>query len=87
MIQNIDLADVVGMIGVVIVIMPFFLLQLGKMNADSMWYQMGNAVGSVLIIISLIYHWNFSSFVIEVSWFVISLIGIFRILLNKRKSL
>lgn len=87
MIVNMDLADSIGMLGVAIVIMPFFLLQLGKMSSDSMWYQMGNAIGSVLIIFSLIYHWNFSSFVIEVLWLIISLIGIFRLLLKKKENL
>ena len=86
MIANMDFADLIGMIGVFIVIMPFLFLQLGKMSSDSMWYQIGNAIGSVFIIISLLYHWNFSSFFIEVSWLIISLIGIFRILLKKRFS-
>ena len=82
---NIDFADLAGMVGVAIVIIPFLLLQLDKLSSNSMWYQLGNAFGSVLIIISLIYHWNFSSFVIEVLWLLISLLGIFKILFKKKE--
>ncbi len=87
MIPDVDIPDLIGMIGVFVVVMPFFLLQLGKISSDSMWYQMGNAFGSILIIISLIYHWNFSSFVIEILWLIISSIGIIRIFFKKKNNL
>ncbi|MBA3660489.1 MAG: hypothetical protein H0W64_02060 [Gammaproteobacteria bacterium] len=75
-----QLADVIGIIGVFIILAAYYLLNIGKMNALNIYYQLMNLVGSVLILFSLFYQWNLPAVIIEVSWIIVSFIGIFRIL-------
>lgn len=73
------IADPVGLIGVILLLIAYFFLSTGRWAANSLIYQMYNLMGAVLILYSLCFHWNLSSFVIEVAWVMISLIGIARI--------
>lgn len=79
------LSDPVGLFGVVIILIAYLLLVLGKWSAHSVLFQFINFLGAIFILFSLYFHWNLSSIVIEIAWAVISLIGIFRIL-KKRPS-
>jgi hypothetical protein len=79
------LADPIGMIGVVTILIAYFMLSTGKWISDSMLFQFLNCVGAILILYSLYFHWNTSSVVIEVAWVFISLIGMY-IIYKKNKS-
>lgn len=68
--------NILGIIGVLIVLFYYFLLQIGKCASDSLGFSLGNFIGSILLLISLWYNWNLASVVIEVSWLFISLYGI-----------
>lgn len=72
------LPDAIGILGVVVILWYYFLLQLGKCNADSLSFSVGNLVGAVLLLISLWYSWNLASVIIEVVWCLISLYGIIK---------
>lgn len=84
--MNLNLFDVVGFIGVLLIVIAYLLLQLNKLPSSSPSYSLMNAAGALLIIISLIFDFNFSAFVVEVFWFLISLFGIWRSLVNTKKS-
>ncbi len=73
-----ELHDLIGNIGVGLILVTYLLLQMGKIASESIWYSLANVLGSVLVAISLIYDFNLSAFVIEVAWALISLIGIGR---------
>lgn len=73
------IADPVGLIGVVLLLIAYFFLSTGRWLSDSMMYQLYNLLGAILILYSLFFHWNLSSFVIEIAWVTISIIGIVRI--------
>ena len=45
-----------------------------------------NAAGALLIIVSLIFDFNLSAFVIEVFWLLISLLGLWRSLISRKNS-
>jgi hypothetical protein len=79
-----DLANYIGLVGVVLLLIAYLFLSTGRWVSDSLTYQMYNLIGAVLILYSLCFHWNLSSFVIEIAWVAISLIGIVRI--NKRNN-
>ncbi|WPY00739.1 hypothetical protein Trichorick_00625 [Candidatus Trichorickettsia mobilis] len=81
------ISDIVGIIGVVMVITVYLLLQMEKVQADSISYLVVNLVGSLLIVVSLIYNWNLSSFIIEVLWAMISIFGLIRIAYKKKNSI
>lgn len=72
--------DFVGNVGVFMVLLSYFLLQLEKIDPRSLGYSMLNALGAVLICVSLYYNFNLSSFIIEIFWLAISTYGIFRAL-------
>jgi hypothetical protein len=70
--------DVLGIVGVLIILWYYFLLQVGKCAASSLRFSVGNFVGAILLLISLWYNWNLSSVIIEIAWCLISAYGIVR---------
>ena len=74
------------MVGVVLVLFAYLLLQLGKMSPASIRYSFLNTLGSVLILVSLFYHLNIASAVIEVAWLIISLYGLIKALCLRRSA-
>ena len=77
--------DLVGNLGVAIVLSTYFLLQAGRMRADSLLFTGLNALAAVCIAVSLSVNFNLSSFIIEVCWFCISVYGMARILMTRRR--
>lgn len=72
--------DFVGNVGVSMVLLSYFLLQLDRIDPKSLGYSVLNAIGAVLICFSLYFNFNLSSFIIEIFWLGISLFGIYRVL-------
>jgi len=70
MIRNLTWFDLTGFIGVLLIIVAYLL----------------NAGGALLIIVSLIFAFNLSAFVVEVFWFLISLLGLSRSLTSRKDS-
>lgn len=70
--------DFVGTVGVILVLVAYFLLQTERIASSSLFYSAVNLVGALLITVSLFYDFNFSAFVIEIFWIGISLYGIVR---------
>ncbi len=67
-----------GIIGVVLIVATYMLLQLEKLSATSFLFSAANGLGASLILISLIYDFNLSAFIIEAFWLLISIYGIVR---------
>ena len=76
--------DILGTVGVAIIILTYVLLQLERVRSDQLAYSVLNAAGALLILISLYYAFNFPSFVVEFFWLLISLFGIAKYLLRRR---
>ena len=70
--------DLLGNTGVILVIGTYFALQTGRMSVDDRVYSLLNAMGAVLILMSLMIDFNLSSFIIEIVWFSISVYGLMR---------
>lgn len=79
--------DLVGNLGVICILLSYLLLQLDKLDLKSLSYSLINAVGAVLIIVSLIYNFNLSSMVIELVWLSISLFAIARYFLKPKDAI
>jgi hypothetical protein len=75
--------DFVGSIGTLVIIGTYLLLQFGKIKSETLIYSLLNAVGAGLILVSLVYSFNFSAFIVEFFWLFISLFGIGRYFLKK----
>ncbi|MEE4209990.1 MAG: hypothetical protein V2I43_12045 [Parvularcula sp.] len=78
------ISDFLGLIGVGFVLLAYFLLQAGRLEAQDLRYPLINLAGASLILISLFRTFNLASFVIEIVWIAISLYGIARILIRRR---
>lgn len=76
--------DIIGLIGVVLIVVAYLLLQLGKLPSSAPSYSLLNAVGAFLVMVSLFFDFNLSAFLMEAFWFVISLFGLLRPVFSKR---
>ncbi len=70
--------DLVGNIGVALIVGAYLALQLGRLDGRALLYSITNAVGASLVLVSLWFDFNLSAFIVEVFWVVISLIGLVR---------
>lgn len=75
---NYNFLDAIGIIGVFITLVAYFLLSVNKIRPDKFYYPALNAVGSMMIVCSLFHAWNISAFVMEVCWLLISLAGVWK---------
>ena len=74
------LLDLVGIIGAVLLMIAYLLLQVEKLQSNGLAYSLLNAIGALLIVFSLFANFNLAAFLIEVFWVLISLIGIIKYL-------
>ena len=72
------LLDLVGNVGVVVLMIAYLMLQLNKLRSDGLAYSVLNAIGASLIIVSLVVDFNLSALLMEVFWVLISFLGIYR---------
>ncbi len=70
--------DLLGIIGVVLILVTYLLMQLEKLSARSFSYSATNGLGALLILVSLMYDFNLSAFIIEAIWLLISIYGVVR---------
>ena len=70
-----EIHNLIGAVGVVILLGTYLLLQLNRIDAKSLNYSLLNALGSGLILISLTFDFNLPSVLIEASWLIISVVG------------
>ncbi len=75
--------NVIGMIGVILILISYFLLNINKLTAKQPIYPFMNMCGSSLILFSLMFDWNLSSVIIEIAWLSISLFGLYRTLKSR----
>ncbi|HJU07611.1 MAG TPA: hypothetical protein VJ727_03935 [Rhodanobacteraceae bacterium] len=67
---------ITGIVGTLLVLLAFFLLQARKLHGNGPVYQLLNAIGAAAIIVSLFYQFNLASMILEIAWLLISLYGI-----------
>ena len=75
--------DFVGSVGVFMIITTYVLLQTERLKSESLAYSVLNGLGAALIVFSLFYSFNFSAFVVESLWVLISVYGIVKYFLKR----
>ena len=78
--------DLIGNLGVLLMVIAYLLLQLEKLSGSALSYLLLNAIGAILVIISLLFRFNLSAFLMEVFWLLISLYGLARPIFFKRTA-
>jgi hypothetical protein len=78
-------SNAVGMIGVITILIAYYLLSTKRMAADTILYQFLNFIGAWLILFSLVFHWNTASVTIEIAWILISMIGMYKVYKEKKQ--
>ena len=68
--------DFIGSVGVGMIIFTYVLLQTERLKSETLIYSTLNAIGASLIVFSLFFNFNFSAFIVEFFWILISLYGI-----------
>lgn len=76
--MNLSWFDFAGFAGVVLIVIAYLLLQLNKLPSSAPAYSLLNAIGAFLVMVSLVFDFNLSAFLMEAFWFLISLFGLFR---------
>lgn len=81
--MNFSWYDILGTFGTAIIIVTYVLLQIEKVRSEQLAYSLLNAFGAALILTSLYFSFNFSAFLVEFFWLLISLFGIGKYILKK----
>jgi hypothetical protein len=79
-------ANVVGMLGTAAVVGAYFLLQVDKIDAKGLAFNLINLIGASFLLFSLVIHFNLASFVIELFWIAASLIGLYQYFRRRSKK-
>ena len=71
-------SDFIGNIGVVLIIVAFYLNVAEKIKSTDRSYNLLNLIGSILLLTSLVYKPNLSNIIIEIIWGGISFMGLYK---------
>lgn len=77
--------DVVGVAGVLLVLAAYAAAALGKLDVKGAPSLFANFLGASLILLSLTVDFNLSALLMEGSWALVSLIGLIRVLVLRRR--
>ena len=79
-----SIPDLIGFVGVALLIGTYALLQFDKIDPKGFWYSFNNMMVAILVTVSLVYTPNLASLVIEFFWFIISAYGIYMYFKRRR---
>ena len=74
--------DLIGNLGVFLIVASYFWMQIGRISGQSAVYSLLNAFGAAFILVSLYFDFNLSAVVVEVFWLAISVMGAARMWLK-----
>ena len=84
--MNMTAYDWVGLLGTLMILFAYYLLQAGRLRGSALPYQLMNAIGALGVLISFRYAFNVSAFLLELAWLGISIYGIARSVGGKRRA-
>jgi len=77
--------DVLGNLGVVIILVSYTLLQLQRIDPRGWFYSAANGLGALLVLASLFFDFNLSAVLLEVAWVLISVFGLWQVWRRRQK--
>jgi len=76
--------DFAGNVGVGLMVLGYLLLQAEKIRSSDLSYSLMNGAGALLVVVSLLYRFNLSAFLVEGFWFLISVYGLVKFAIRPR---
>ena len=70
--------DFTGNVGVALMVLGYLLLQAEKVRSSDLSYSLMNGIGALLVLISLLYRFNLSAFLVEAFWLLISIYSLIK---------
>ena len=70
--------QIIGMLGMLLVLSAFTLLKLNKIKHEELLYNLLNLVGSFFLVLSAIYTKGYAFMILNSVWVIFSLIDIFK---------
>ena len=67
-----------GITGMILILGAYSLLQTDRISSRNLSYSVMNAVGALLLVVSLLFDFNLSALIVEGFWAIISAVGIIR---------
>lgn len=80
------ISEGLGYIGVVLILLSYWMLQNNRFPRDLLGYSVMNLIGALLVIISLCFTPNTSALIIEGAWVIMSAIAIVKALRERAQS-
>lgn len=81
--EGYDIIDLVGVIGALTICAAYLAVSVRRLDPEGFRYQGANALGSILLLISLYFRPNPGAILIEAIWLAIALFAIGRALLKR----
>ena len=78
------LPDLGGLVGVLLMLIAYGLGQLGRLRIDSVPALLMNLAGALLVMVSLLFKFNLSAFLMEGAWALAAVFGLVRLALKRR---
>jgi hypothetical protein len=79
------LLDGLGVFGVFLILIAYTGATMGKLDPKKLLALLLNLVGASLILLSMTEAFNLSAFLMEAAWAVVAAIGVFRVLLARKR--
>lgn len=71
--------DWAGYLGVVLILLAFFLLQAQRLHGNHLTYQTMNILGALGVLLSLLFgNFNLAAVMLEVAWIAVGVYGVVR---------
>jgi len=74
------LFQIVSVIGAILILYAYVALQVGRMQSESIWYQVLNLVGGAALLATALANWQWGFIILEGVWTGVSAAGLTRLL-------
>jgi predicted membrane protein len=71
-----NLGHTISMVGMACVVFAYFAVERDWLDNKDVKFYLINLIGAILLLISLLINFNLGSFLIEIFWIIISIMGI-----------
>jgi hypothetical protein len=83
--MNPVLADAIGLVGSAMMVVAYAYSNMAE-TVDFLFFNLLNLVGSLLLIASLMVHFNLASMLLEIVWSIIALLGLAKVWISRAKA-